>query len=139
MNAQIDKSAHAIANARGWLESMREMIEAIGAAEESGDEQATDRAREALQESPLSVLVRNGWHTPGSGEEEGRSPQEYEILLSTGGPALRVVGDLDQHCTPDDEPCLEWQDWGTPWTVFPLTEAERDTVCTFARQFWFGE
>ena len=39
----------------------------------------------SCQETALSVDVRSGWGTPGKLE-----PEEFQILLSTGGPALRI-------------------------------------------------
>jgi hypothetical protein len=57
----------AIENARNWYASIQEMLAA-------GD-------RQAIEESVLSVLVRDGWHAPGGmGEAE-----EFEVLLSTAG------------------------------------------------------
>ena len=44
----------------------------------------SEEARQAIQEDPLSVEVRSGWHAPGENSE----PDEYNILLGTGGPAL---------------------------------------------------
>lgn len=94
-----------------------------------------DEIRERIQESPLSVQVRGDWHDPG---EEDEGPAEFEILLSTGGPALRIVGDLDQHCQPD-RARLEYQDWGTPWTEKILDHADYQTLLAWAQQFYFGE
>lgn len=127
-----EKPNHAEANARGWLSTIAEMLAAM----RDGREYEGQDARGAIQESPLSVLVRQGWYAPGS---HAADAEEYEILLSTGGPALRIVGELGEFCQPDDAPRLEWQDWGIPWTPYPLDETERESVCEFARQFWFGE
>ena len=41
-----------------------------------------EAAEQTIQEDPLSVMVRDGWHAPGQQSEDG--PEEYEILLSTG-------------------------------------------------------
>lgn len=127
-------SEHAIGNAKAWMESVREMIGALSSA---GDDcEAEDEARETIQESPLSVLVRGGWHSPG--DCDGRDPEEYEILLSTGGPALRIIGELGSFAQPDSAR-LQWQDWGTPWTDADTTHADDSTLLAFARQFYFGE
>jgi hypothetical protein len=127
---------HAITNAEGWLQIIRDMVAAIGAAEESGDDEAIDNARDEAQQSALSVMVRDGWRVPGG--EKG-SATEYEILLTTGGPALRIVGELSEHGEPEGEPKLQWQDWGTPWTPFPLTQADAEAVSSFVAQFYFEE
>lgn len=126
----------AIENARGWLASVGEMVTDLNLAGIAGDNEAEEAARRAIEESPLSVWVRDGWR---SVCDAVAGPDEYEILLSTGGPALRIVGCLGQWCVPDDEPRLQWQDWGTPWTDCALSEAERENVAAYARCFWFGE
>jgi hypothetical protein len=129
---------HAIDNARAWLSNIRKMVERLGAAEESGDDEAIEKARTEIQEAPLSVMVRDGWHSPGQAHDRVGEPVEYEVLLSTGGPALRIYGQLDGE-QPDDDPHLQWQDWGTPWTNLPLDGPEREAVTSFAAQFYFGE
>jgi hypothetical protein len=41
-------------------------------------------------------------------------PTEFQVLITTGGPGLRLTGEL---CNGEPERCwLEHQDWGTPWT-----------------------
>ena len=92
-----------------------------------------EAARERIQESPLSVQVRSGWANPG----EEMQAEEFEILLSTGGPALRIMGELDEHKQPS-RAYLQYQDWGTPWTDF-FGEIESSTLLTFCQQFYFGE
>lgn len=167
------KENHAISNAKGWLESILEMIERLKAAREGaeiecgqcegsgtiegglgGDEDDEecpvcngtgsidnphdeDEIREEIEQSPLSVQVRGGWYSPGD-EDKGGSPEEFEILLSTGGPALRMIGDLDDYGQPDN-PRLQWQDWGTPWTDHETTTEEDEALEEFAGCFYFGE
>lgn len=94
-----------------------------------------EEAREAIQGDALSVQVRSGWYTPGS---EDTAPEEFEILLCTGGPACRIVGDLDGNAQPS-RPRIQYQDWGTPWTEYFPTSEERDALETYCQQFYFGE
>lgn len=94
-----------------------------------------ENARERIQESPLSVEVRSGWYNPGS---ENEPPEEFRILLSTGGPALQIRGELDEHRQPY-RAWLEYQDWGTPWTQYFGDNIEHSTLLTFCQQFFFGE
>ena len=63
------------------------------------------------------------------------APDEYEILLSTGGPAIRIHGGLNQYCEPETAE-LQAQDWGTQWTRVPDTA--EPTLLVYARQFYFG-
>lgn len=123
-----------MSNAKGWLETIRELMDRL---DNVGDDaSAHDGIREEIQQQPLSIMVRDGWRMPGQiHNDEG--PEEYEILLSTGGPALRIYGQLDRG-QPDEWPRLQWQDWGTPWTDYPIGE-EREFVRAFADQFYFGE
>lgn len=129
-------SEHAIRNAEAWMENVREMVDALDAA--NGKGAADEEARQAIEESPLSVQVRGGWYSPGD-EAKGGAPEEFEILLSTGGPALRIIGELDQYGQPE-RPRLQWQDWGTPWTDFVDTsEQDDEALLTFCGVFYFGE
>lgn len=46
-----------------------------------------------------------------------RQPQRFWALIGTGGPAMRIVGEINQFGEPEE--CrLEVQDWGQPWTDF---------------------
>lgn len=109
-------------------EDREELAELEAAAGDCTDE---DDARQRISEDPLSVEVRSDWASPG----EELTAGEFQILLCTGGPAVRIVGELDR-----GEPCrawLEYQDWGTPWTQY--FGASSDTLCQYASHFFFGE
>ena len=112
----------------------QEILDGLGLA---GNRKATDEerkeyhneeeAQEAISEDPLSVEVRSGWQNP----VEKLEPEEFEILLCTGGPAVRIIGDLD-----NGEPYrarIEYQDWGTPWTEYFPTSEEREALLEYAR------
>jgi len=91
-----------------------------------------ENAMQTIQESVLSVTVRDGWHQPGVPSE---GAEEYEILLTTGGPALRIYGELDDYGQPRTAE-LQMQDWFTPWTHYPSPQAD---LLRFASCFYFGE
>lgn len=96
-----------------------------------------DEARERIQEDALSVEVRSDWYTPGCGaDDNARKPAEFQILLCTGGPACRIIGELDEHGEPD-RARIQHQDWGTPWTDYFDTDS--DTLLAYCRCFYFGE
>lgn len=104
--------------------------------EEAGDCESREDADQRILEDALSVEVRSDWHAPG--DPEGSAPAEYQILLCTGGPAVRIRGELDQY----GEPCrawLEYQDWFTPWTERVNREGDEEALLTYARCFYFGE
>jgi len=152
-NTMTKELSHAEGNAQGWAETIAAACEAHQFCAEEGEGRHLNREAKALlhelgfdgtnhgqvleaieeqsRQQPLAVDVRSGWANPGELE-----PEEFQILLSTGGPALRIVGDLNAHL----EPCsarLEHQDWGTPWTEWPA--ADSDALLWFAGLFWFGE
>lgn len=105
-----------------------ELAELEAAAADCEDE---DDAINRIQEDALSVDVRSDWTAPGTTLEAG----EFQILLCTGGPAVRIIGELDR-----GEPVrawLEYQDWGTSWTRY--YGASSDTLCKYAAHFYFGD
>jgi hypothetical protein len=120
---------HARADFRQWeADNADELAELEDAAGECTDE---EEARQIIQEDPLEVQVRSDWESPGAPLEA----VEFMILLCTGGPAVRIVGELNR-----GEPCrawLEYQDWGTPWTQY--FGVSSDTLCEYAANFFFGE
>ncbi len=99
------------------LRSIEHMVERLRCREGCDGE---DDAREEMIEDPLSVET----HTM------------YEILLCWGGPAVRIVGDLDQSNQPETAE-LQYHDWLTPWTNCPLNDAEKDVLMTYASAFCF--
>ena len=119
--------------ARLQVAGIVEMVKALESADNGGTEPEREDARRTIDEDPLSVEVREGWHAPG---EKGEV-SEFCILLCTGGPACRIVGTLGRYDEPDGA-YVEYQDWGTPWTEYDLTSAERDAVLAYARQFYYG-
>ena len=119
------------------LDSAMACLESITAfslrADVVSDSQAEDDLLQELQEYPLSFLVRSGWQQPG----EELEAMEYELLLCTGGPAVRITGDLDA----SGDPCsatLQHQDWGTPWTDVFLSADDQEHLLWFAQQFSVG-
>jgi hypothetical protein len=105
--------------------------------EEAGDCKDEDAARTAIMEDPLEVQVRGDWHAVGA--EDGNEPSEFYVLLCTGGPAVRIMGELDEHNEPS-RAWIEYQDWGTPWTeLVSMESAQREALLTYCQQFVFGE
>lgn len=111
-------------------EELRELIES---ATIDGDRMKdANAARERIEQSPLDIQVRSGWR---SGSDDHGDPEEFYILLSTGGPALRIIGELDGG--QPSRAWLEYQDWGTGWTQY--FDIEQSTLLTFCSVFYFGE
>ena len=93
-----------------------------------------DDARQQIQEDPLSIEVRSGWQQPGSDLQ----PEEYMILLCTGGPAVRITGQLNEFSEPDSA-VIEYQDWFIVWEEYFTSREEEDKMIAYAREFYFGE
>lgn len=91
-----------------------------------------DAIDEHLHNIPLAIEVRSGWQPVG----ETLEPAEFAILLSTGGPACRIRGELNEHNEPD-RAWLEYQDWFMPWAQY--VGLDSDVLVEFARSFHFGE
>ena len=86
---------------------------------------------------PLSIQVRSGWHSPGETFETA----EFEILLSTGGPACRILGELDRGSVAWQAGCrpvIQHQDWFKPWTESTYN-VDIDALIWFCEQFYYGE
>jgi len=101
-------------------------------AEAAGECTSHEEAREVIQEGCLSIEVRADWHAVGDTPDVANG--QFVLLLSTGGPASRIRGELS-----NGEPHRAWleiQDWGTPWTQYFV---EQDTLLAYARCFYFGE
>jgi hypothetical protein len=143
-----DKYAHARENALASMASIREMVARLEHCREcdgedceltefgefdSEDYHDEDSAREAIEEDALSVEARSGWHSPGGDSED----EEFRILLTTGGPALRIIGDLGRWNTPEN-PRLEMQDWFIPWQEVELQPGDSDILETYCGVFYFG-
>tara|TARA_B100000287_G_scaffold383565_1_gene389417 strand:+ start:400 stop:861 length:462 start_codon:yes stop_codon:yes gene_type:complete len=146
------KESHAITNARGQLESIKELYRKFKKEEEfeSWDcgsnvyNWTTDGIQEEARNGALSVEFRSGW----SSNLEKMEPEEFKILLSTGGPACQIIGKLDQYKQPTDIE-IQYQDWGTPWEPLQLnsTYADKSPNITsdyealewFCNCFYFGD
>ena len=138
------KDERAKDQAKSQLEGIKEMIRALNEARDSADdfghydgaEVTMDDMIQRISEVPLSVEVRSGWVSGCYNNE--MKPEEFKILLCWGGPAVQIVGDLDEHGQPEN-PRLEYQDWFTGWTKYEITEEEEKDVLIYCSQFYFGE
>lgn len=140
-----NETNHARDNAQAWAQTIADMVTALKVSHSKDVESdawgAINAAQSAITDAALSVDVRSGWYSPG---ERNPEPVEYQILLTTGGPSLRITGQLGGYGEPETAN-LEYQDWGTPWTRYhpahgePLFDTHNADVLTFAQQFYFGK
>lgn len=121
-------------NVRAWLAE----IVTLAARLQSPDYETADAARDEAMQRPLSVEVRDAWRAPTMpGEPIDQDPVEFSILLTTGGPGLRVWGDFGPGMAVDRAE-LQYQDWGTPWTVLHTSDDEAEAVKAFAKAQYLG-
>lgn len=118
--------------AKAQLESIKELVKNKN---KTGEVREYEDAEQAILDDPLSLEVRAGWHTPGSKSEA----EEFMILLCTGGPAVRIIGQLDEHMQPE-KPVIQYQDWFTPWTDYhETTDEEEQALLEYCQCFYYGE
>ena len=139
------KENHALTNCMNQLESIKEDYRNYKEAESNDDYEAQDEIRESVLNSALSVEFRSGW----TSNPEEMKPEEFKILLSTGGPACQIVGKIDYgSCEPIDIE-IQYQDWGTPWESLQLNPHyaglnvnitdDIEALEWFCSCFYFGE
>ena len=104
-----------------------ELIELLEKAEKGNDEES-EEARQRITEMPLEVATGKDFN----------GTRTFMILLGTGGPAMRITGDLDEYDQPE-QAVYQFQNWGTKWTSANATKKEEKILLDFARYFYFEE
>ena len=138
-----EEAGRAEQQARAQLASIEELVTCLEHAE-SCDNPAcgadcphdVEEARAAITDDALTVEVRTDWHSVGA--VQACKPTDYKILLCWGGPAVQIIGTLDDSNQPDSAR-LQYQDWFTEWMDYPLTDAEAETLVKYAQQFYYDE
>ena len=132
---------HALNNAIGHLEEMVENYQIGSYIEQSNvttpdQEEKLEEIRESILNSALSVEFRNGWYSDLYHLKGVTEPIEFKILLSWGGPSLRIIGEIEENFAVN--PKLQYQDWGTLWTDLEITEDQQKALNWFCNCFYFG-
>lgn len=131
----------ALDNAAAWFEKIKGMVAALASALDAADEAACKRDHDIIHDSVLAVRVRDSWRDPLDPNDRG-TPEEYEILLTTGGSRLRLYGDLNQDGESGPYAVLQWQYEGTPWTDWYPADMNgipyRNILRDFASCFYFS-
>lgn len=97
----------------------------------------SDEARDQIMDDPLEITYRTGWlnHSEVCDGIDKGSIEECCILLCTGGPAVRILCDVDHRGAPR-RPIVQYQDWGTPWTeLLSITSEQRNALETYISNF----
>lgn len=102
--------------AQSQVASIVEMIRALGC-----NFDRLEELRDAIYETPLSVEVRSGWHAV---YEDAGEPEEFRIVLSTGGPHVELTGDIGGTVR------VVFTGWGESGEYYPDAD-ERSALDTF--------
>lgn len=117
-----------------WSEENPEEAKELAELEEAaGDNADREEAENAIMADPLNVEVRSGWQ---AAPVDTFEPEEFRIVLCTGGPHVELVGDIDRG-TPSRVRVL-YRYWGTSGEYFP-DKQEREALETYCAHFYFGE
>lgn len=100
----------------------------------AGECESQDDARERIEQDPLSLQFRSGWFA----SREDMEPEEFELLLTTGGPAVRIIGEINGG-GEFTRPQLQVQDWFKPWTDYNGDSDDEAALEAYCRCFYFGE
>lgn len=135
LDHEIHTWAHAEEEPRDLCMAARKRLLELGWAEDPDHEAIAERIEQECLEQPLAVQVRSAWEDAGVELEAG----EFKLELTTGGPAMQVLGDLDHNGWPCS-PRLRYQDWFKPWRDYlEATEAQYEALRWFVGLFNYGE
>lgn len=130
---EVDIKKRATAAGKSFVKTCRKWFAKL---DKTDDDEVRCGIEDEIHEYPLSIMVRDGWYFPC--DDSRNSPEEYQILLATGGPAYRIVGDLGDCCQPASA-TFQFKDWFKPWTDAELSDQELRVLLRFAQQFSYGE
>jgi len=140
-----DDKDHAKDQAKAQIETICDMMKALKIAQEKGsgngyeaiyegDMVDEEGMREIIEQDALSVRIRSDWQEPG----KSLTPTEFELLLCTGGPAVRIVGELDEYNEPES-PRVQYQDWFTHWMDYrEITDKQSKLILEYCRMYYFN-
>jgi len=127
-------SKNSWAQAKAQYEAIELLLEACDDADENGE--TTLLVEDGYSDGPidadqvLTFCYENVL-------DAARKGDEYEILLCTGGPAVQLVGPVDEYGIPFFAQLVH-SDWGESWQTWPALKAQADILLRYARLFYFG-
>lgn len=103
------------------------------------EDEDLERIEREVEEMPLSIDVRSGW-VYHADFRDSAMPEEFRILLSTGGPAVQIIGEISEQ---GDAECVkvQYQDWFLPWKSLPVFDDinVEKALEWFCSRFYWGE
>jgi len=113
--------------AQAQLEHIVALMNRLNALED--DYEARDTIEQEARENALSIETRTAWSTDPTDSE----PNEFRIVLCTGGPHVEIRGDVDL-----DHVQLDYQGWGDPMQSLYGTLEESALLEQYCHLFYFG-
>ena len=118
-----EKSIQAEAN-ESWEFVKKEIAGQIKVLE-GKDEKKAEAMREEIQSEALEAKTKTDFD----------GSKQYMILLGTGGPAMRIYGELNEYNEPETAE-YQFQNWFTPWTTADDSRDSADLL-KYAQQYYF--
>ena len=133
---------HALNNAKGHIESIVEDYEKVSYLESLNpttqeQELIIEETTQSILDSALSIEFRSGWYSSLYDRVRLGEPAEFKILLTWGGPALRIIGEIENYYAVN--PKLQYQNWFEPWIDLEITESQEKALNWFCNKFYFGD
>lgn len=108
--------------ANGSIEMIGDMVKKA----RSKNEEKAEAGIEEIHQDPLEIATG----------KEFDGTRTYMILLGWGGPASRIIGELDEHDQPETAK-FQFQDWFKPWTTANTNEKQNEIMLEYAGHFYF--
>lgn len=112
--------------AKPYADEVKRLAAGLKRARDERDDEALDRFTEAVENDALSIEYRSGWTSVG----ESLTIDEFCITLCTGGPAVRIVGELSDGYPVQNRCRMEVSDWFKPWTQYGIGDDELSQAIT---------
>jgi len=129
-----DDFEHTIGRYHYWITHMPGGLADDGEAEElaeleemAGGCESEDDAWQRIDDDPLSIEYRSGW----ANDPEYFEPEEFRIVLCTGGPHVEIQGDIGQSGGPE-RPRILYRDWNESGELFDF---DVDSVLAYCERF----
>lgn len=133
---RTDEYANALSVGRGCVAHICELNRLQNEAIDDEDWSRQDDIRDRILETPYSIEVRTGWR-PAYREFTAQDIEEVKFTLAGGGPAVRIVAQIeDSYGNPEIKDIeVQVQDWFLPWRVLPVGNDTAKILEWFVQMF----
>jgi hypothetical protein len=116
-------------------QSLAQLAEVARLAELLEADPDNDELQDELRALALSQEVRSDWRCFVATEE--CDPDEWRLVLCTGGPHVEVRGEFNNYGDPETA-SLWAADWGQSLAEVPIPQSSADLLLWFAQTFYWG-